>query len=427
MISSREARPTGAADVAGGVDRSVFVQPVSIVKPAAWLQIAAIVVALAGALVWAALLDVPVVVQGKGLLLSSHGVAEITMPARGTVTRLPFAEGADIKAGDLVALVAQPETRMQLTTKRALLHEAEDRLARHTDLNHRTQEAQRAADLVRTREAETRIMLLGAELTTLQERDRALRDLAQKGMVARDQMLANQAKLHEVEIQIGQARAEIASVASQAELQKLQQEREMAQIGDQISELTTEVAELRKLLTVQTEVRSPYAGRIVETKALAGSFIDAGAPLMTVLRDDDDDPTTNGPLRAIAYVGPTDGKKVKLGTSVLVAPSSVERSEYGMIRGKVVSVAETPATTAGMMNMLKNDNMVKQLSQNGAPFMVQVELEPAGNKSGYAWSSSDGPGLPLTPGTVADSEIVVQHRRLLGIVIPPLARLLRAD
>jgi HlyD family secretion protein len=420
-------RAVAAPEASGGVDRSVFVQPVRIVKPAAWLQVSAIVVAIVGALVWAALLDVPVVVQGKGLLLSPFGVAEITMPARGTVTRLPFHEGANVKAGDLVALVAQPETRMQLTTKRAMLKEARERLERHNDLNLRTQAAQREADAVRTHEAETRIVLMTGEFSVLQERDKALRELARKGMVARDQLLANQAKLHEVEISIGSARAEIAAVASQAELQQLQQERDLATIADQISQLNTEVIELRKLLTAQIEVRSPYDGRIVEMKALAGNYMEAGAPLMTLVRDDDGDPAT-GVLRAVAYVGPADGKKVKVGAKVMVAPSSVERSEFGMIRGTVLSVAEAPSTTAGMMNMLKNDQMVKALSANGAPFMVQIELEPdRANKSGYAWSSSSGPNLRLTAGTVADSEIVVQARRLLGIVIPPLARLFRTE
>jgi HlyD family secretion protein len=409
------------------IGSSIFAQPIHVVNSVAWLQVSAVVLAIAGALVWAALLDVPVVVQGKGLLLGQFGVAEITMPARGTVTQLPFSEGANVKAGDLVALIAQPELRMQLTTKRAMLREAEERLARHNDLNRRTIAAQREADAVRTREAETRITLLSGEFTVLQERDKALRELAQKGMVARDQLLANQAKMHEVEMSIGSARAEIASVASQAELQRLQQEREVTGITDQISQLSTEVTELRKLLTAQIEVHTPYAGRIVEMKALAGSYIEAGAPLMTVLRDDDGDPTT-GALRAVAYVGPADGKKVKVGDQVLVAPTSVERSEFGMIRGRVTAVAETAATTAGMMNVLKNDQMVKTLSASGAPFMVQIALEQnSANKSGYAWSSSAGPNTLLTAGTVADSEIVVQQRRLLSVVIPPLARLLRAE
>ncbi len=391
------------------------------------MQAAAVAVALTGGAVWAAFLEVPIVVQGKGLLLSVHGIAEITMPSRGTLTQLPIHEGADVKAGDLVALVAQPEARMQLTTKRALLHEAQERLARHLDLNERTNTAQSASDAVRIHEAETRISLLSGEFAVLQDRDNSLRDLAAKRIVAREQVLANQAKLHEVEISIGAARSEIATVTSQAELARLQQERDLSGVRDQISQLATETTELRKLLTTQTEVHSPYAGRIVEAKAVAGNFLDAGAPLMTVLRDDDGDPTT-GALRAIAYVSPADGKKIKPGAKVLVAPSSVDRSEFGMIRGTVLSAAESAATTAGMMNVLKNDQMVKMLSANGAPFMVVIALDtdPA-TRSGYAWSSSGGPNILLSGGTMADAEVVIQQRRLLGVVFPPLARLLRSE
>lgn len=394
---------------------------------ASWWQVGAIVALLAGAVVWAARLDVPVTVQGKGMLVSVHGVAEIAMQSRGTVTQFQVHEGSDLKAGDLVAKVAQPETGMQLTTKEAMLREAKDRLARHTDLNARTSVAQREADKVRRREAETRIALQTSEFTVLQDRDKNLRDLASKGVVARDQMLANQAKLHEVEIAIGSARAEIAGLTAQAALARLQQERDMSTITDEISRLTVETTELAKLLVGQTEVRSPFSGRVVEMKAQAGNLLEAGAPLMTVLRDDDADPTT-GELQAIAYVSPADGKKVKRGAAVLVAPSSVEASEFGKMRGTVLSVTETSATTAGMMNVLKNDQMVKTLSANGAPFMALIALQPdPANKSGYAWSSSQGPDRTLTGGTVADTQIVVQERRLLGIVIPPLARLFRTQ
>ena len=394
---------------------------------ASWWQVCAIVAVLAGTILWAALLDIPVMVRGKGVLLSVHGVAEITMPSRGTITQFQVREGTELKVGDLVAQVAQPETGMQLTTKEAMLREAKDRLARHTDLNARTNAARRVSDRVRRQEAETRIALLTGEFTVLQDRDKNLRDLASKGVVARDQMLANQAKLHEVEISIGGARAEIAGLTAQAELAGLQQERDLSTITDDISRLTVETTELAKLLTGQTEIRSPFAGHVVEMKAQAGNLFEAGAPLMTVLRDDDADPTT-GALQAIAYVSPTDGKKVKPGEAVLVAPSSVETSEFGKLRGTVLSIAETPATTAGMMNALKNDQMVKTLSADGAPFMVLITLQPApANKSGYAWSSSQGPDRMLTGGTVANTEIVVQERRLLGIVIPPLARLFRTQ
>ena len=415
-----------AANDAAPSRSDIFDQPLRIVQRAGWLQLSAIVAALAGAVVWAGLLDVPIVVNGKGILLSAHGIAEVTVPNRGTVTSMLAHEGANIKTGDLIALVAQPEQRMQLTTKRAMLKEAQERLERHLDLNNRTVAAQNQADSVRRESAETRIVLLSAELIVLRERDKNLRDLSAKGLVARDQMLANEAKMHEVEIAIGAARTEIASISSQADLQLLQQERDLSTIKDQVSQLATEASELRKLLTAQTEIRSPYGGRVVEMKALAGNFIEAGAPVLTVLRDDDDDPTS-GALHALVYVSPNDGKTIKPGANVLVAPSSVERAEYGMIRGRVTSVAEAPATTAGMMNLLRNDQMVKALSANGAPFMVVIDLVADTTATGYAWSSSQGPDLRLTGGTVADSQIVVSERRLLGVVIPPLARLFRAN
>ncbi|HWK45665.1 MAG TPA: NHLP bacteriocin system secretion protein [Stellaceae bacterium] len=396
-----------------------------IVKTAGWLQLAAVTVALLVAVIWAALLDVPIVVKGQGMLLSAHGMAEITVPSRGSIAELFVGEGANVKSGDLIARIDRPDLQMQLATKEAMLREARERLKRHVDLNNRLVDSQRDADTVRQQAAAQRVALLSAELTVLRKRNANLNDLSGRGITTLEAVLASETKMHEVEIAIGAAKAEIAGIFSASNLQLLQQERELTGVTDQIAQLETETAELRKLLTAETEIRSVHGGRVVEMKASAGNFVEIGSPLLTLLRDDDDDPTT-GPLYALVYVPQTEGKNVKVGEPVLISPSSVEQAEFGMIHGKVRSVAETPATTAGMMHILKNDQVVKTLAANGAPFMVTIELEAdPSTKSGYAWSSTKGPDLRLTGGTMANSEIVVRDRRLLGVIIPPLARLLR--
>ncbi|MFN3076198.1 MAG: NHLP bacteriocin system secretion protein [Alphaproteobacteria bacterium] len=130
-------------------------------------------------------------------------------------------------------------------------------------------------------------------------------------------------------------------------------------------------------------------------------------------------------LVGILYVAPTDGKKVRPGMEVQIAPSTVKREEYGFIIGKVRKVAEIPSTVEGMMRTLKNSQLVTSLSGGGAPFEVIVDLErnPA-TPTGFRWSSSRGPDTAINGGTLADATVTVRRIHLISLILPALEQIL---
>ena len=124
------------------------------------------------------------------------------------------------------------------------------------------------------------------------------------------------------------------------------------------------------------------------------------------------------------YVRPEDGKKIRPGMVAQISPSTVRREEYGFIEGTVTSVATIPSTDEGMLRMLKNKQLVQQLSGGGAPFEIAVELtlDPRSN-NGFRWSSSAGPETDINPGTLAEGTITVRQIHLIGLLIPLFERL----
>jgi len=124
-------------------------------------------------------------------------------------------------------------------------------------------------------------------------------------------------------------------------------------------------------------------------------------------------------LQAVLFVPASAGKRVQPGMTVRLSPSTVKREEYGFMLGKVTWVAEFPSTSRGMIRLLGNEALVTKLMQQGPPIQVNVALErdPA-TPTGYRWSSSRGPNLKISSGTLASGDIVVQEDRPVRLIIP---------
>src|SRR6185503_6817130 len=104
-----------------------------------------------------------------------------------------------------------------------------------------------------------------------------------------------------------------------------------------------------------------------------------------------------------------------------ISPSQVKREEYGFMWGKVVFVADYPATAAAVMRNFQNDQMVQTLAGHGPVTEVRVTLDrDPGTVSGFRWSSPGGPPIRVTAGTIAVAEVVTNRRAPISLVIPLL-------
>jgi len=95
--------------------------------------------------------------------------------------------------------------------------------------------------------------------------------------------------------------------------------------------------------------------------------------------------------------------------------------KIGLMVGRVTYVSDYPATSRGMLRILKNDKLLSSLVGSDSPYEVHVDLlVDEHTSSGYRWSSSHGPPLKIQSGTRAAAYITVASRRPIEMVIPLL-------
>jgi NHLM bacteriocin system secretion protein len=166
-----------------------------------------------------------------------------------------------------------------------------------------------------------------------------------------------------------------------------------------------------------SEIRSTRAGTVVEMMNMDGQTVNQGDPIVSI-------EYAHTPLNAVLYLPPrSNAKLLRPGMTAEISPVTSRRERHGYLIGKIVSVAKYPSTEAGMMAMLNNAALVRELSPDGPPIAVEIELTPdRTSSSGYRWSSDEGKPLDVTSGTLVGGTFIVASRRPISLVFPMFDR-----
>jgi cobalt-zinc-cadmium efflux system membrane fusion protein len=304
---------------------------------------------------------------------------EVTVPiSKATVVELLVAPGAQVKAGQPVAVVAAPdlvELRVESQEKRAEAEANVQQAQADLKLAQQNLERQRqiaAADIEQAR----------TELEVAQEQyDRDL-DLVNAGAIPRRQMLESQAHLAEGKAELAKAASRREVLEAEAQLKRAQSAVEVAQSRLRLSDDTYQTrlqqigtkANAKGLVTVT----APISGRVADREVTLGqSFEDAGGKLMTIVNDSQ--------VFATANIYEKDIDKVKTGQRVSV---------------KVASL--TDRTFSGRITVIGS-------AVEGETRVVPVKAE------------LDNPGGVLKPGMFAELEVLTNRTPTAILVIPSSA------
>ncbi|MEU6879611.1 HlyD family efflux transporter periplasmic adaptor subunit [Streptomyces sp. NPDC046712] len=209
-------------------------------------------------------------------------------------------------------------------------------------------------------------------------------------------------------------------ILTRAEGSYLLQSPVAGQVTDVLVEEGRSVSAGTPLLTVRTDqgdrpVRAVADGRVTTLFARMGSVVTTGADVATVERVTHPD----DPLVAMLYLPGDSASTIRVGAPVDLSVQSVPRDRFGVLRGRVKAVGRAPQTQAQIGNFLGDSGLAAQFSRQGNPVAVLVTLErSSATKSGYTWSSTDGPPNAVDSGTPVTGAVHLSAQRPVDWLLP---------
>jgi HlyD family secretion protein len=390
----------------------------SITSPAAWLALSALAIILFLIVLWGFLGRIPDSVSGRGILIRGGAVYDVAAANDGFITQVLVKPGDQVTSGQVVATMSQAELDLKIKTQEAQLKVLQ---AQDADMSAREEKSDSAAIADYQKEEKALVEAEKSYRVQIQANQTEYDNqqaLLQKGLTtqasvnkARDNLYAVQLQLSDTQVKESQIRTEQIKLTRETQTQKNDRTKE-------INKTKLQLQEYIEQREAGVKVICRYSGRVIEKLVERGSPVSSKDRVITVEAE-------NTPMQAVIYVPAGEGKKVLPDQEIQISPSTVKAEEYGFILGKVTSVSYFPSTPDGMKVVLRNEELVKEVSSKGAPIEVTADLyQDSSTKSGYKWSSSQGPPTGIFSGTLANAQIVVQRKPPVEFVIPKIKEIM---
>lgn len=389
-------------------------QLIQVTRPRGWLALAAIWCLILVTIAWGVLGSVPTSANGTGILIRQGGVSAVVVNGSGPVEEILVEVGDRIEKGDVVARIRQESIERQIADVQVRLdsqkgdYQELQRYAEEQRRLSRANEAQQRSNLERS------TATLEYQIELLEKNLRVEKELLVDGLVTQQNVLQREQEVNRSRDELEALRLELAGLELERLETEQQLERQLEGYRNDLRDLELELADKNASLEETSRVRAAASGRVLELVAAEGDVVQPGTALLNLEVDADE-------LIAVLFVPADLGKQIQPGMDARVTPSTVKREEHGFILGRVTWVSEFPATARGMQRQLANQRLVDRLLESGPPIQVNVELERnEQTRTGFSWSSSAGPNLDITSGTLASGSVIVREDRPITLVVPKL-------
>lgn len=390
-------------------------QLIKVTGPKAWIALFTVFLALSTGIGWAVVGRVKTKLNAVGVVLGGE-VHEVVATSQGQLVKLSVAIGTNVKEGDIIAEIQQPELIQQIESAKAVL--ADRKLEMVKLMSYGSQGTQLEGEIIN----QNRISIQGEiesekkKLSFLSNQLEAENNLLEKGLIVKSQVANTKQQIDASKNTIERLKSQMAETSSRKLNLGFDLQQKITLQNQRIAEAERNLQFISERYDIQSHIRSAYDGEVVEVLTDAGVMVAAGTPLFKVKNLHEKKITK---LKGVLYIPSQDGKKIKKGMEAFVVPSTVQPQEYGFIKAKVTYISDFPITQQGMMTSVKNDQLAKGLLASGPLFEVHVEFEKdTSSYSGFKWTSAKGPDIMIKEGTSCTGKITIKQEAPATIVVP---------
>lgn len=382
---------------------------ITVTSPRIWITMITIGIVLLCAILWGIFGTIPVKVDTSGILISSGGVSSISSTVNGEITDIRVENGDEVKKGDTIAIIGEGDIIQQINDTNEIIE-----VLKTLTVNTNWSTVDLPTDLLE-------IQQLGQQIqssSTAASYEKVNPDIARDDYEAYKKLYESGAAS---KAEMDQKYSTYMNALSSYSQQSLSASQAAAQFNAtkqaKLDELTKKVDDLKASVNTDYRIVAPSDGKIVSVDVQKGAMISQGATVASLAKTG----SNVKALEAAIYVPVSDGKKITEGMEVKIYPSTVQKEEYGYMIGTVVDVPDYPVSTEKVMETLGNESLAQELTGEGSPLEVRVDLVADDNTvSGYAWSSKKGAKVNVENGTLCSAAVVVDTQRPISKVIPIL-------
>jgi len=388
-----------------------------------WLALVAVGGLVVAVLVWSVVGEIPTKVKGQGILIRPSGVMRVVATGDGQVETIRIRSGDRVKKGEVVATLIQPVLDEQIaSTKRRISY-----LAEEIDKIQKTFSSEESSEkefLVRQRAAlEARIRTSKNKQSYYKTRLAKDEELLKQGLVTEETVYQSRLELSRAEDEILSYRSQMEQLEFRREEELSDEEETLTNLLQQRYSLEAELREYEARLNRSRQIISSHKGEVMDVSVVAGNEVRTGDTLLRIEEDGNSDE-----LLLVFYLPPQQGKRVKPEMRADISPSTARKEKWGVMIGDVTNVSDFPTTMASMESILDDPLLAREFAGKTAPLQAFAALrsDPK-DPSGYQWTSSPGPDLRVTAGTICQVEIVVKRQKPITLAIPAIRKWLGLD
>ena len=393
---------------------------IRITSPHSWLGLLMLAVIVAAVGLWSVFGQLPSRAQGLGFVRQSGQESILlTATSAGTVQTVQVELGQAVLKGDLLFTVGRGDLDLQLTQAQQKANRLQQQLT-HLTATVQTEIEQRRALTAKKIESLRRNIAAQREHRDFLRAllDDQLADL-ERGFVKRTDVEDTRTSLNSAEIEIAKVNAEILSDTTDLREFENEQHGSIGSSQEELAEAQAEVQTLQAQVTHAEEIRSPSDGQILELAIIVNDQIAVGDELALI-------DLVEGSTIVRGYILIADAQLVQAKMPVQVTLASAPPEIFGTMLGTVERVSPVPSSRASLMDIYENTDVVDLITESGPPYAIEVSLtEDPSTPTGFKWSTSQGPPVPLAVGSLASVAITYETRRPIEFVLPFINQLLK--